>query len=160
MRNLHYTNSVPKIQPFWKWLGKQAQVQRSSCTEPRVNFLLGFLIKTCGELYYSYVFLEWVKGAGHILTGNVGSGEPYQWRNWTLTSSRVKDCVVFCPRCTEDIKEKPEHPSILFCPMLGFIHLVMGCNLQFCKFLCMACVKTHIKYKHGLFYFIILVCFS
>lgn len=105
LRSLHYTNTVPEIQPFWKWLGKQAEVQRRSCTEPRVNFLLGFLIKSCGELYYLDVFLEWVKGTGHIWSGKVVSGESYQWRNWTLTASDVKDCCILSTLCWGWLRE-------------------------------------------------------
>lgn len=159
LRSLCYTNSVPKIQPFWKWLGKQAEVQRRSYIEPGVNFLLGFLIKSCGEMYYLYIFLEGVKGITHFLISNVDSGEPYQWRNCTLTATAVKDDVVVCLPFTEDAWEKPEDPNIILSNVWHYSLGLWVCILQFIKFLYMACVKTHMIYKHALFYFRSLVHF-
>lgn len=49
--------------------------------------------------------------------------------------------------------------TFYFVQCLALFTWVMSCNLQFHKFLCLACGKARMKYKHGLFYFKILVYF-
>lgn len=141
LRSLHYTSAVPKIQPFWKLLGKQAEVQRRSCSEPRVNFLLGFLIKSCGELYYLQVCLEWVKGAGYILTGVVDSEETVSEETGHSQHQILR--TVFVHIVLRMTERNLNTQTFYFVQCLALFTWVMSCNLQVNKFLCMACVKTH-----------------
>lgn len=88
--------------------------------EPGVTFLLGFLIKSCGEMCYFY-------GITHFLTSNVDSGEPYQGRNCAFTATEVKDYAVVCLPFTED-------PNVILSNVWHYSAALWGCICSLINF--------------------------